>query len=227
MADTGAQLDFSSSAEFSLAAWVRGKPAQESGAALIAKGTGGGGEQYAVDIFGNAFRFFVRGASGAPVIAQSPVPPDDTWQHVVAVYSRTLNRMKLYVNKTEVGSIAPLATDLLANAHEVSLGARQLSMAGYDLNFNGVMDDVRIYARALTPADVTALYNEAPPKSPTIIQQPQTTAAAPRRAPRDEEATILMTAVTGKAKNTTFLTVDQRLRSAEMKYSDRGRNTHI
>jgi len=177
VSDPGAQLDFSSSAEFSLAAWVRGKPAQESGAAIIAKGTGGGGEQYAVDINGGAFRFFVRGASGAAVVAQSPVPPDDTWQHVVAVYSRTLNRMKLYVNKAEVGSAPPLTTDLLMNTHDVSLGARQLSMAGYDLNFNGVMDDVRIYARALTPSDVTALYNQAPPTPPKIVQQPQTAVA--------------------------------------------------
>jgi hypothetical protein len=171
--DAASQLDFSSGAEFSLAVWVRGRPVQESGAALIAKGTGAGGEQYAVDVNANAYRFFVRSASGTPLVLQSPISPDDTWQHVVAVYSRTLNRMRLYVNKAEVGSATPLTTDLLANNHEVSLGARQLAASGYDLSFNGAMDDVRIYARALTPKDVSALYDEAPPEAPTIVQQPR------------------------------------------------------
>ena len=95
------------------------------------------------------------------------------WQHVVAVYSRTLARMKLYVNSTEVASAAPFGTDLLANAHDISLGARQLSTTDYNLNLSGVLDDVRVYGRALTPSDVAALYYDAPPLGPTIVQGPQ------------------------------------------------------
>src|SRR5206468_7226319 len=45
------QLDFASNPEFTLSAWVRADVSQENGAAIIAKGTGGGGEQYAIDIF--------------------------------------------------------------------------------------------------------------------------------------------------------------------------------
>jgi hypothetical protein len=170
--DTGL-FDFSANPEFTLAAWVRGSPAQDNGAALIAKGTGGGGEQYAVDVLNGTFRFFVRGADGAAIAAQSPTRINDTWQHVVAVYSRTLNRMKLYVNTVEVGSITPLTTDLLAQQHELSIGARKGSAAAdYNLNLNGIMDDVRLYARALTPRDITALYGEATPSAPVLVQHP-------------------------------------------------------
>src|SRR5207249_10659362 len=50
-------FNFASTRIFTLEAWVNGPAAQESGAAIIAKGTGGGGEQYALDVVGN-YRFF-------------------------------------------------------------------------------------------------------------------------------------------------------------------------
>ena len=165
-------LDFAANAEFTLAAWVMGSAAQETSAGLIAKGNGGGGEQYAIDIEGGVFRFFVRAASGTATEARSSIRPNGTWQHVVAVYSRTLSRMKLYVNGAEVASATPFATGLLTNSHDISFGSRQASNADYDLNFSGVLDDVRIYARAFTPADVSALYYDAPAEAPSIAQQP-------------------------------------------------------
>lgn len=171
--DSG-QLDFSSSPEFTLAAWVRASPVQEGGAAVVARGVGGGGEQYAVDIVGGTYRFFVRDAARNARVAHSPAHANATWQHVVAVYSRTLNRMKLYVNTAEVSSGAPFAGTLEASLHDVSIGARKnVGSANYDLNLDGVVDDVRIYARALTPRDVAALYAEAAPVGPTIVRQPQ------------------------------------------------------
>lgn len=173
--DTG-QLDFSMAPEFTLTAWVRANPVQEGGAAVVARGVGGGGEQYAVDIVGGTYRFFVRDAAQNAAVAHGTVRANGTWQHVVAVYSRTLNRMKLYVNTREVSATTPFAGTLLANAHDVSIGARKNTASpNYDLNLDGIVDDVRIYARALTPGDVAALYAEAAPVGPSIVQQPQST----------------------------------------------------
>jgi hypothetical protein len=171
--DAAGELDFSASPEFTLAAWVRGTPAQEDGAGIIAKGTGAGGEQYALDVYAGTFRLVVRDALGGARVLSGSVAPNNTWQHVVAVYSRTLNRMRIYVNNAEVGAAIPFTTGLLASTHEVSLGSRQLGATDYNLNFNGVMDDVRIYARALTPADVAELYQVASPLPPAIVRQPQ------------------------------------------------------
>src|SRR6185503_19943855 len=116
-----------------------------------------------------------RNAATTAQVLQGPVRANNTWQHVVAVYSRTLYRMKLYVNTAEVGSFTPFAGGLLPNQHDVSIGARQGNGVApdYNLNLAGIVDDVRIYARPLTPADILALYNEAPPQAPTIVQQPQ------------------------------------------------------
>jgi hypothetical protein len=152
-------LDFSTSLEFSLSAWVNGDPVQEAGGALICKGTGGGGEQFCLDVFPQ-FRFF--GWSGAPLPSyslQSSVTPDNTWQHVAAVFSSPANRLKLYVNGVERGSGTPPAT-LVQNSHDVSIGSRQLGAtvgAPYDLNLKGSLDDVRIYSRPLTPREVKRL----------------------------------------------------------------------
>ena len=175
VADDGG-LDFSSSLEFTLSAWVHGGATQEAGAPVFAKGTGGGGEQYALDVNGGAYRFYVRNAASGAVVFQSTNRPNDTWQHLVVVYSTPLNRVKFYVNGVETLSGTPSPT-LLQNAHEVSLGSRQGAFAGgaYNLNFNGRIDDARIYGRVLTAADVTELYNQASLIPPSIVSAPTNT----------------------------------------------------
>jgi hypothetical protein len=179
VSDPNSLLDFSTNSEFTLSAWVKAPPVQEDGGAIFARGTGGGGEQYALDIVGGAFRFFVRNGAATAQVLQGPVRANNTWQHVVAVYSRNLNRMKLYVNTAEVGSSTPFSGGLLPNQHDVSIGARQnTGTTDYNLNFAGTLDDLRIYARALTPSDVSALYYEAPPQGATIAQQPRPAFAA-------------------------------------------------
>jgi hypothetical protein len=164
-------LNFSSSLEFTLAAWVNGAAVQEAGAAVFTRGTGGGGEQFALDVNGNAYRFYVRNALGGAVVFQSTNRPNDTWQHLAAVFSAPLSRVKFYVNGIETVSGTP-PNSLWQNSHDVSIGSRQGASAGYDLNFNGRLDDVRIYGRVLTPADVTELYNQASLIPPSIVTPP-------------------------------------------------------
>ena len=175
VADDGG-LDFSSSLEFTLSAWVNGPATQEAGAPVFAKGTGAGGEQFALDVNGGAYRFYVRNAAAGAVIFQSTNRPNDTWQHIVVVYSTPLNRVKFYMNGVETLSGTPSPT-LLQNTHEVSLGSRQGALAGgaYNLNFNGSLDDARIYGRVLTPADVIELYSQASLIPPNIVSAPTNT----------------------------------------------------
>ena len=156
-------FNFASTRVFTLEAWVRGWPGQEAGAAIIAKGTGGGGEHFAVDIFNGTYRFFAWDGAvpNTPFVAGATVGPDGTWQHLVAVLDQPAGRMKLYVNGIERASIAPRAT-LISSTHEVSIGARKNSGSpNYDLNFEGRIDEVAIYNRALAPAEITAHFEAA------------------------------------------------------------------
>jgi hypothetical protein len=160
IADPGV-FNFASTRIFSLEAWVNGPGSQEAGGAIIAKGTGGGGEQFAVDVFNGTYRFFAWNGAGSAVVAGASIGPNGSWQHLVAVLDQPANRMKLYVNGVESATATPLAT-LVNTTHEVSIGARKSSVpATYDLNFDGRIDEVAIYNRALSPGEITAHFSAA------------------------------------------------------------------
>ena len=83
---------------FSLVAWARGSLPQPNGSAIIAKGTGAGGEQYAIDVNASMFRFYVRAATGGSINLVTPVAPSGRWQHLTATYDGALGTMQFYVN---------------------------------------------------------------------------------------------------------------------------------
>ena len=169
-------LSFASNLEFTLAAWINvNVPVQFTGinGGVIAKGNGGGGEQFCVDIDNGHFRFYVRDASANATVCGTSVAPNGAWQHVCAVYSASSGIMKLYVNGVQAGSATP-PSSLLASSHELSIGARQSGPgAAYDNDMCGLIDDARVFGRALLPAEVQALYNAAPTIAPSISQNPQ------------------------------------------------------
>ncbi len=166
-------LDFNANPAFTLAAWVKASLPQTNGAAIMCKGTGGGGEQFAMDINGANFRFYVRDTNAAAVNLNTTVPLNGTWQHVAAVLDVTNGIMNYYVNGQLVNVAIPPAS-LNTNGHEVSIGNRQSgALTAYNLPFSGAIDDVRIYGRALTSADVQALYATGGLYPPSFATQPQ------------------------------------------------------
>lgn len=165
---------------FTLSAWVRGTPGvtQPNGVGLITRGYGGGGEQFLLDVYQGAFRFGLRNSGGTVSLLQLTPAPTNTlsgvWQHVAAVFDSAggANNMKLYLNSQLIGQMTG-PTALLDNAHEVSLGARESSISsGYNVCFNGMMDEVRIYNRALAAADVLELFQAPGAMAPVVYTQP-------------------------------------------------------
>ena len=173
--NTAGAFDFSSGLQFTLSAWVYGNPASQGvNGGIIARGYGSGGEQYCMDMDSGHFRFFVRNASATPTVISSSIAPNGAWQHVCAVYSASSGVMNLYINGVLAGSATP-PTSLLVTNHDLSVGARQSANydgAPYDDDWVGLVDDARVYGRALVAAEVQALYNAAPTVAPTIVQDP-------------------------------------------------------
>jgi hypothetical protein len=164
-------LNMSGGLAFSLEAWVKANSAQEAGGAILAKGTGGGGEQYALDIVNGAYRFFLwnGGAPNTPTVLQSTVQPDGTWQHVVGAFDSVEGVMKLYVNGQEVGSVTPPPM-IINNSEPVGVGARRnQNSANYDLNFAGSIDEVAIYSYALSAQDVQNHFQAALVPEPSSV----------------------------------------------------------
>jgi hypothetical protein len=78
------------------------------------------------------------------------------WTHLAGVYNGST--VCLYVNRVVDGACASLTGSVEPNALTLRVGKSQsLAVLEY---FNGAIDDVRIYNRALTAQEVADLYNE-------------------------------------------------------------------
>ena len=118
--------------------------------------------QYAYTLFlftGNRLHIDIAGTGNGYRMDTGTAFSVDTWYHVVAVYNGALatNRLKLYVNGTLVSQTNPTATSIPAtNSTSIfCVGC----MNGNTNTFRGSIDELAIYERALTQAEVTSRYN--------------------------------------------------------------------
>ncbi len=162
-------------------AWINpSSMTQDQGAGVVAKGSFRTGA-YAIDIIqtdGNdanarTLRFFwhLNNSTSYQVFAPYWLTADKvgTWRHIAATYDSVSGDLLLYDNGVLIASAAgvdkPAAGTLMTvNTHELSIGSRQSSGAGggtgtYDLSFNGSIDEVEIFNRALSAAEIKSLFD--------------------------------------------------------------------
>ena len=142
------------------------------GAPIVAKGTGGGGEAYALDFpAANRLRFFknINGYKDCLWGFSDSTLPPNTWNYLAVVYSHDNNGsaiVNFYVNNQNVLTCSTFTDMLPTNDHKLSIGSREGGVGNYDMNFAGKIDDLRLYNRALTSGEITALYNLRPTPTP-------------------------------------------------------------
>ncbi|OGI15190.1 hypothetical protein A3K63_03620 [Candidatus Micrarchaeota archaeon RBG_16_49_10] len=75
----------------------------------------------------------------------------DQWHHVVGVYNKTNSSVHIYINGTQYGAnpYYGIVNDTISPASINIYGVRA---------FNGTIDEVRIWNRALSPAEIAMLY---------------------------------------------------------------------
>ena len=92
-----------------------------------------------------------------------PLPADGAWRHVASTYNGT--NLSVYVNGAEVGT-ATAATFAFAG-----VPFTVATVHNGENYFNGLVDDVRLYSRALTLAEVQYLAaGNGPPAAPQNLQ---------------------------------------------------------
>jgi len=101
---------------------------------------------------------------GSSIIADNPLN-DDAWHHMVSIYDST-NTMSMYIDGVLQASTMVSAYSKGGGA--ITIGTLHSYNAGFNSYFNGAIDDIHIYNRALTPTEVLQLFNFLPNRTLTI-----------------------------------------------------------
>jgi len=152
--------------QLTLEAWIYPKVIGDSSRIIIAKN-----DEYLLRIDkqpeGGRISFFVH--VGSPAVAWEPrvsskqSPALDHWHHVVATWDGA--ELSLYLNgqlqqrRERTGSANP-------NPYPVMVGNFEYPSC-HGGNFGGLIDELRIYNRALTPAEVLDRWQATGPANPT------------------------------------------------------------
>ncbi|MCZ7357383.1 MAG: LamG domain-containing protein, partial [Candidatus Methanoperedens sp.] len=107
---------------------------------------------------GNALTYIDTNDAGVPTEVSTTLPSSNTWYHVVATINSS-KIMKLYVNGT-LASSAIRTGDKNESWDEYGIGRVQIYDGGWTIAyFNGMIDDIKIWNKELSPEEIRASYN--------------------------------------------------------------------
>jgi hypothetical protein len=85
-----------------------------------------------------------------------PISLND-WQNITVTYNSSADSLKYYLNGALVSTIINTGFQIIANNFDLNIGAQKQDLSYVKL-FNGKLDDIGIWNRALTQSEITALY---------------------------------------------------------------------
>jgi hypothetical protein len=109
---------------------------------------------YALLFSGSTLRSCVRTTTATNYLNGNQTLAADTWYHVVLTYNSADSLRTIYID-------GAADTANTTNGHVLSLSTNQRTWIG--AGFNGVIDEVRLYNRALSAAEIEALYESMVP----------------------------------------------------------------
>ena len=135
--------------ELTIAAWIyNASPAISGSYRILSKEPPGANDSFWLSLQGQTLWF---GVGGSFYSAPTTVAPN-TWYHVAASFDDANNQVRLYVDGVEVGQYFSGAS-ITVNSSALRIGANWES----NKYWQGLLDDVRLYDRVLSAADVAAL----------------------------------------------------------------------
>jgi hypothetical protein len=120
---------------------------------LVDKATGGTGDSYMLDLFQTDKVRFLVGNNGANTLPSTINYSEDLY-NVVATHNGA--SAKIYINGV-LNSETTISGQTPANSNPLRFGADSFLSGAF---FKGSLDDIAIWNRALTPQEITQLYNQ-------------------------------------------------------------------
>ena len=108
-------------------------------------------------------RIDARRSSGSPLFSYSGTGPDvsdGNWHHIVGTYSTNTNTIQIFVDGV-LASSNPLNL-VPQDFNEAYIGCSREANIGLRMFFEGKLDEIRVYNRALNEAEIQALYSLEP-----------------------------------------------------------------
>ncbi len=155
--DLGNPTSLQITGAITLSAWVYVDTISGAGR-FIAKGGASGQRGWGLNVeANNAWAFQVAGNASTTVALNVPNAITNQWVHVAGVYDNTAPSMKMYLYGTLVGERTDIPTSQFASPVNAFIGRRANGTF-----FDGKLDEVRVFNRALSQAEIQALPELAP-----------------------------------------------------------------
>ncbi len=94
----------------------------------------------------------------------SGYPSDSQWHHLAGAYDATTGHYRFYVDGTDITGGSrdvppPQPIDYAGSQPGLVIGNHAFPIGGVERGYYGLIDEVRVYNRALTEAEILAIYN--------------------------------------------------------------------
>jgi hypothetical protein len=142
--------------QLTIEAWVKFNGFTDSDQNYIVAKDSVSGRSWGLWAMGGSHRagMIVFTSTGVFYNTNGPVLSTGVWYHLVGVFDGS--SVKIYVNGI-LGDSIPASGTTNTNPSSINIGRRELS--GHQSWINGLIDDVLIYNRALSEAEIKALYD--------------------------------------------------------------------
>ncbi len=160
-AGTGASLDVGGTKNLTISVWTKKTTGSDSGMVLVNKGqSSNGGYDLGIGVDGCSAHQLSISKPGRTWVCTGTFPQDTNWHHVVEVWSSTGG--VVYVDGAVSGTSGDTAP-FGSYSGSLKIG---MQYDGTSNPFNGSLDEVRVYNRALSPDEVSKLYQTTAPDNP-------------------------------------------------------------
>jgi len=156
----GTGIDFGTTTDsYSVSAWFKTSTNYNVNATIVAKDDGSGAYPYYLYLDSSEQACFqIYDGTNTPSVCGSTALNNGSWHHLIGIRDVTADKIYLYVDGVQIKSTADTTTATTANNDNVSFGASGTSYTAND--FNGQIDDVRIYNYPLTQEQINLITND-------------------------------------------------------------------